>query len=110
MRAHGCPKIFGRLRCFFCPNVPSLASIDHVEYEIELKSALSMRISGPDLPGAKHFGVSDSSCQVNAQWPQPFSGCGMGCFCVFGLRHGERPACTTYSDPSGSGQRSGLVI
>ena len=59
-------------------NIPSLGSIGQEEYEIQQKCVVRMRSSGLDLPGEKHFGVRDPSFHVNAQWPMPPSGCGMG--------------------------------
>ena len=58
-------------------NIQSLGSIGQVEYEIQQKGVVRMRSSGLDLPGEKHFGVSDPSFHVNAQWPMPSWGCSM---------------------------------
>ena len=66
-------------KCSLCvTDVPSLCSIDQVDYEIQQRCVVRMLSGGLSLPGGKHFRVSDPSHQVNAQSSQPFWGCIMG--------------------------------
>ena len=60
------------------PNVPSLASTIQLECKIQQKCFVCMRSSSLDLTGEKHFSIRDPSFQVNAQWPMPSWGCGVG--------------------------------